>query len=233
VKERIMVLSRLRFPRSDILCITEDRSSQTSIHRSPPDASSLLDLLSDVGLSGVQTCKIDAVILLSQLDDGPGSASDAALRAYKPVYMHSDSYNVNINFLFATTIRAVQLSESVEPYSNDDNNCPTSREAMSHYIPTKLVLPAGTAPLICALPECQITVSPLPAPPPFSLLKATSAMLNPTAKDVRIFFCSGEHRDKYWQSEQGWLDRRVAMPSVCFKRRSSDCLSFEIRLTLM
>lgn len=84
---------------------------------------------------------------------------------------------------------------------------------MSHYLPAKLIIPI-TSPLICALPECKVPVPRLPAPPPFSLLKATSAMLNPTERDVRIFFCSEEHRDKYWQSEQGWLDRRVAMPSV-------------------
>lgn len=93
---------------------------------------------------------------------------------------------------------------------------------MAHYVSAGLMSPAS-GPLLCALAECSRPIphpGPGGAPPPFSLLRAASAAVNPSLRDVRIFFCSAEHRDNYWKSEQGWLDRRVAMPSV----RAEFCL---------
>lgn len=83
---------------------------------------------------------------------------------------------------------------------------------MAHYIPVGLG--QSPQPLICALAECAKLVPAGPLPPAYSLLRAEGAMVNPSQRDVRIFFCSAEHRDQYWKQEKGWLDRRVAMPSV-------------------
>lgn len=88
----------------------------------------------------------------------------------------------------------------------------SNTQKMAHYIPAGLA--PSPVPILCALGKCGRAIPMGPLPPAFSLLKAESAMLNPTQRDVRIYFCSGEHRDQYWKQEQGWLDRQVAMPSV-------------------
>jgi hypothetical protein len=98
---------------------------------------------------------------------------------------------------------------------------------MSHYISPNLI--NHPPKLFCQLAGCNLPIPLEPYPPPFSLLKIASAELAPSERDIRRFFCSEEHRDQCWKTEQGWFDRRVAMPSVSRRVEMSVVLMWQER----